>query len=75
MQAYPGGSSSAAPAPAPPQPTGRRLTVKTKNSETNVWKIHHKSVNKIIHMLGRTIKMKVTKSTPAFKKEYAYNRS
>ena len=54
--------------PAPPQPTGRRLTVKTKPSETNYGKIHHKAVNKIIHMLGRTIKMKVTKSTPALKK-------
>ena len=27
--------------PAPPQPTGRRLTVKTKPSETNYGKIHH----------------------------------
>ena len=66
MQA--GGTSSAEPAPAPPQPTRRRLTVKTKPSEKNYGKIHHKSVNEIIHMLGRTIKMKVTKSMPAFKK-------
>ena len=58
----------AAPEQAPPQPTGGRLTVKTKPSETNYGKIHHKSVNKIIRMLGRTIKMKVTKSTPALKK-------
>ena len=61
-------SSSAAPAPAAPQNTGKRLTNKTKPSETNYGKIHHKSVNQIIHMLGRTIKMKVTKSTPALKK-------
>ena len=33
MQAV--GTSSAEPAPAPPQPTGRRLTIKTKPSETN----------------------------------------
>ena len=36
MQA--GGTSSAEPAPAPPQPTGRRLKVKTKPSETNYGK-------------------------------------
>ena len=60
------GSSNYAPATA--QSTGKRLTKKTKPSETNYGEIHHKSVNKIIHMLGRTIKMKVTKSTPALKK-------
>ena len=60
------GSSNDAPATA--QSTGKRLTKKTKPSETNYGEIHHKSVNKIIHMLGRTIKMKVTKSTPALKK-------
>jgi hypothetical protein len=72
---YTNANMQAAQAPEPAQISGKRLTVKTKNSETNYGKIHHKSVNKIIHMLGRTIKMKVTKSTPAFKKEYAYNRS
>ena len=59
------GSSNDAPVAAS---TGKRLTKKTKPSETNYGEIHHKSVNKIIHMLGRTIKMKVTKSTPALKK-------
>ena len=54
--------------PAAPQNTGKRLTEKTKPSEANYGQIHHKSVNKIIHMLGRTIKMKVTKSTPALKR-------
>ena len=49
MQAV--GTSSAELAPAPPQPTGRRLTVKTKPSERNYGKIHHESVNQIIHML------------------------
>ena len=49
-------------------PSGKRLTAKTNPSETQYGKIHHKSVNKIIHMLGRTIKMKVTKSTSALKK-------
>ena len=49
-------------------PTGKRLSKKTDNTETTYGKIHHKSVNKIINMLGRTIKMKVTKSTPALKK-------
>ena len=64
--------SSAAQAPAAQAQglsTGKRLTVKTKPSETNYGKIHHKSVNKIIHMLGRTIKMKSTRSTPAPKKK------
>ena len=58
----------AAQAPEPAQISGKRLTVKTKNSETNYRKIQHKSVSEIIHMLGKTIKMKVTKSTPALKK-------
>ena len=57
-----------AQAPEPAQISGKRLKTKTKISETNYGKIQHKSVNKIIHMLGRTIKMKVTKTTPALKK-------
>ena len=63
-------SSNANPAPAPPIEiaTGKRLTKKTKQSETNYGTVHHKSVNKIIHMLGRLIKMRVVKSTPALKK-------
>ena len=52
----------------PATPTGKRLTKKTGDDETKYGKIHHKSVNKIINMLGRTIQMKVTKSTPALKK-------
>ena len=55
------------------QPQGKRLTKKTKPSETNYGNIHHKSVNKIIHMLGRTIKMKITKSTNSLKKN-THNR-
>ena len=50
------------------QPQGKRLTKKTKPSETNYGNIHHKSVNKIIRMLGRTIKMKITKTTNSLKK-------
>ena len=61
-------SSNANPAPQIAIATGKRLTKKTKQSETDYGEIHRKSVNKIIHMLGRTIKMKVTKSTPALKK-------
>ena len=54
--------------PEPQIATGKRLTKKTEPTETSYGEIHRKSVNKIIHMLGRTIKMKVTKSTPALKK-------
>ena len=57
---YTNANMQAAPAPEPAQISGRRLKTKTKNSETNYGKIHHKSVNNIIHMLGRTIKMKVS---------------
>ena len=55
------------------QPQGKRLTKKTKPSETNYGNIHHKSVNKIIRMLGRTIKMKITKTTNSLKK-HTHNR-
>ena len=68
-------SSNANPAPQIAIAPGKRLTKNTKQSETDYGygEAHSKSVNKIIRMLGRTIKMKVTKSTPALKK-YAYNR-
>ena len=61
-------SSSSNANPEPAQSTGKRLSKKTKPSDTTYGKIHQKSVKEIIHMLGRTIKMKVTKSTPALKK-------
>ena len=60
-------SSNSNPALAE-QPHGKRSTTKTDPSEPTHQNIHHNFVDRIIHMLGRTVKMKVTKSTPALKK-------
>jgi hypothetical protein len=52
------------------EPT-KRLTNKTKRSETTYGAptpIQKKAVSKIVRMFGRSIKMKVVKSTDAFKK-------
>ena len=53
------------------QATGRRLTKKTKASETDYGTptpIQKKAVSKIVRMFGRSIKMKIVKSTDALKK-------
>ena len=52
------------------EPT-KRLTKKTKRSETTYGAptpIQKKAVSKIVRMFGRSIKMKIVKSTDAFKK-------
>ena len=50
---------------------GKRLTKKTKPNETTYvapTPIQRKAVSKIVRMFGRSIKMKIVKSTDALKK-------
>ena len=50
----------------------KRLTKKTKRSETTYGTptpIQRKAVSKIVSMFGRSIKMKIVKSTDALKKK------